>query len=113
VSTHGPRFTDGGYQAPRTDAAQLTRGRAIREQTWRIGARRVELKIVPLEGGRPELFELELQIDDLLRAHHTYIPCMVRGLELARQAFALTAQELDADRVPDHVHLPPGAPLGW
>lgn len=112
MSAHGPRFTDGGYQAPRTDSAQLQRGRPLREQAWSIGTARVHLKLVPFEGGRPGLCELELQLNDPLAGRSVYVPCIIRGVEHARQAFALTAQHLDAGRIPDNVVVPDGCPLG-
>jgi hypothetical protein len=108
-----PRFTDGGYQAPSTASAQLERGQAIKADRWTIGSCTVTLEIVPFTGGRPELCELALMITDRLAGHTDYIPCMLRGHELARQAFALTALELDAGRLPDRIILPDGAPLGW
>ena len=113
MKRYGPQTTDGGYQAPSTDAVRITRGKPIQEQAWTIGTHRVELKVVPLEGGRPELFELELHDNDPVAKRTVYTPCMVRGGELAREAFARTAARLDAGEIPDVVILPPGAPLGW
>ena len=109
---YGPRTTDGGYQAPSTNAVQLRRGRPLRELTWTIGTTRVELALIPFEGGRPELFEVELKTNDVLAGRSVYIPCMIRGAEHARRAFAMTAVELDAGRIPDAVLVPPGTPLG-
>lgn len=113
MSTRGNRFAPGGYQAPATNSVQLTRGKPVRERRWTLGPVTAELKIVPLNGGRPELFELALLLNDVERKHSDYMPCMLRGLELAKQAFALTAGELDAGRLPDRILLPPGAPVGW
>lgn len=109
----GSRFTDGDYQAPATAAAAITRGRPLRSHRWTIGRVQAELQLVPLEGGRPEFFEVALQTNDLLRGHSVYIPCMLRGEQLARDAYRLTATELDAGRLPDRILLPPDAPLGW
>lgn len=109
---YGSRFTDGGYQAPRTHAAALQRGQAVRSLEWRIGTARVTLKLVPMLNGRPELFELELLSDDPAAKQTVYTPCMIRGETFARQAFALTAGELDAGRIPDAVLTAPGTPLG-
>ena len=113
MSAHGSRITDGGYQAPRTDAAALKRGRAIKTARWVIGTVQVSLELVPFTGGRPDLYELALQTNDRVIGHSVYIPCMLRGRELAQRAFELTAQELDLGVIPGAVILPPGAPLGW
>lgn len=110
--TYGPRETDGGYQAPSTDAVRLER-RELRKQTWTIGSTQVELGIVELTGGRPELFEVYLMANDRVIGHTDYIPCMLRGGQLAQDAFALTAGELDAGYLPDRVVLPAGAQVGW
>jgi hypothetical protein len=109
---YGSRFTDGGYQAPSTNAAALHRGRPLRSLSWTIGTERVELAIVPLEGGRPELFEIEYKRNDPVAKSSVYTPCLIRGLQDARTAFARTAAELDAGRLPEIVLTPPGAHLG-
>lgn len=112
MSRYGSRFTDGGYQAPTTSAAALERGRPARELTWIIGTVRATLRLVPLLHGRPELWEVEYQTNDVAAARTVYNPCIIRGDEHARQAFALTAAELDVGRIPDNVIVPAGTPLG-
>jgi hypothetical protein len=108
----GPRIAPGGYQGPSTHAVALERGAPIQEKTWTIGTARITLKVVPMKHGRPELYELEYMLDDPAARMTIYTPCMVRGAELARIAFELTATELDAGRIPDVVLLAPGTPLG-
>lgn len=112
MNTHGPRFTDGGYQAPRTSSAQLTRGRPIREKTCTIAGARVHLKLVPFEGGRPGLCEVELQVNDIVAGRSIYVPCIIRGRDHAERAFTMTALALDAGEIPDQVLVPEGCPLG-
>jgi len=112
--SYGPRFAPGGYQAPSTDAVALRRGAPLRSQAWTFGQdRTVQLALVPLEGGRPELYELALTVHERARAHTTYVPCMVRGQDTARAAWARTAERLDAGEIPDRVLLPADARLGW
>lgn len=112
MERYGPRIAPGGYQAPSTHAAALERGRPVRELAWTIGTARITLKLVPMLHGRPELFELELQSNDPVAKQSVYVPCMIRGEAFAREAFALTARELDAGRIPDAVVTAPGTPLG-
>lgn len=109
---YGPQNTFGGYQAPSTNAASLQRGRPLRELSWTFGTELITLKLVPMEHGRPELFEIEYQRNDPVAKRSVYVPCMIRGADDAREAFARTAAELDAGRVPEIVLTPPGAHLG-
>lgn len=109
---YGSRFTDGGYQAPSTNSVALERGRPLRQLRWKIGTVDVDLALVPLLGGRPELFEIEYKTNDPVERTSVYNPCMIRGEELARRAFAMTAVELDAGRIPELVLTAPGTPLG-
>lgn len=110
---YGPRIAPGGYQAPSTNAVTLRRGKPVQERTWTIGTTHVELQVIPFEGGRPELFEVMLRTNDRVLGHSEYIPCMLRGAELAKTAFAMTAGELDAGHLPDRIILPANAPIGW
>lgn len=59
-ATYGPRFS-GGYQFPRTNAAPLHRGEAIREENLGAGAR---AWIVPLLGGRRKILEVGVEYED-------------------------------------------------
>lgn len=111
--THGSRITPGGYQGPATDSASLQRGRAARSQRWVIGTVEVTLEVVPLEGGRDRLFEVSLLTNDRLAGRSVYVPCMLRGVELAEEGFRRTAEALDSGEIPSRVLLPAGAPLGW
>lgn len=110
--THGSRFTDGGYQAPATNSVAIQRGRPARDLSWIIGTARVTLRLVPLVGGRPQLWEVEYQVNDRPAGRSVYCPCIVRGDEMARRAFAATAVELDGGRIPEQVLTAPGTPLG-
>lgn len=109
---HGSIWTPGGYQGPSTDSVALTRGRPLRSLDWTIGTERIELALVPLEGGRPELFEIEYKRNDPIARSSVYVPCVIRGTDYARRAFARTAAELDAGRIPEIVITAPGTPLG-
>jgi hypothetical protein len=109
---HGSRFTDGGYQAPATNSASIERGQPVRDQAWTIGDERITLKLVPLLHGRPELYEVEYQRNDPVRKWACYTPALIRGEAFAREAWAMTAAELDAGRIPDVVLMPEGVPLG-
>jgi hypothetical protein len=109
----GSRFTDGGYQAPSTNATAIKRGQPLRRWRGQLGTTQIELAVIPLEGGRPDFFEVMLLTDDPVRKRTTYIPCMLAGRDLAGVAFELTAAELDAGRLPDAVLLPAGARVGW
>ena len=108
----GSRFTDGGYQAPATNSAALERGQPLRSQAWTIGHEAITLKLVPLLHGRPELYEVEYQRNDPVAKWACYNPALIRGEALAREAWARTAAELDAGRIPDVVIMPADVPLG-
>lgn len=109
---YGPRIAPGGYQAPSTNAAALQRGRPVKTGSWTIGTERISLAIVPLTGGRPELFEIEYKRDDPVRKWSCYTACVIRGANDARDAWARTAAALDAGRLPEVVITPPGIHLG-
>jgi hypothetical protein len=111
----GSLFTFGGYQTPSTNAAAITRGRPVRSLRWEPRAGLVvELALVPLQGGRPELFEVEYRWNDVGSdpKRSMYCPCIVRGDQHAREAFALTAAALDRGELPEAVLTAPGTPLG-
>jgi hypothetical protein len=107
----GPREF-GGYQTPSVNAVGLTRGRPVRALRWQRGDLAIELALVPLEGGRPELFEVEYQWNDPIAKQNMYCPCILRGERWAREAFAGTAADIDAGGLPDQVLTAPGTPLG-
>lgn len=109
---YGPRTAPGGYQAPSTHAVALERGKPVRALKWKLGTEDIELALVPLLHGRPELFEIEYKRNNPVERRSVYVPCTIRGEDYARRAFARTAAELDAGRIPEAVLTAPGTPLG-
>lgn len=109
-SPWGPRFT-AGYQFPRTDATgSMTRGQAVLSE-GPIGVWQARVELVPLVGGRPNLFSVEAVWSHTGTGDSGSISCLVQG-EPAREAYLRLVDHFKAGHEPpDAVPVPPGTPL--
>lgn len=110
MTRYGPRTVD-GYQFPATDAmpGPLQR-RAPVLASGPIGAWRASCALVPLAGGRPNLFSVEAVWSGPDGAAGA-ISCLLQG-EPARAAYLRLVEHFRAGHgPPDAVPVEPGTPL--
>jgi hypothetical protein len=108
---YGSRFS-AGYQFPRTDAIGVQRGEAISRE-GPIGPWRATVAIVPMLGGRPNIYSVEAVWAGREREGSSgAISCLLEGHEPARDAYVRLLEHFKRGLAPpDAVPVPPGTPL--
>jgi hypothetical protein len=107
--TRGGRFSaDGIYQFPRTDAAGIRREQPIRHD-GPLGPDSAVCELVPLTGGRPNLFSVEA-VWAGRNGDSGAITCLLQG-EVAERAYRQLVDHFKAgEPPPDAVPVPPDTP---
>lgn len=103
--TRGARFS-AGYQMPRTDSIGVIRERPI-ARDGPLGPDHATCELVPLTGGRPNLFSVEA-VWVGRDGNSGSISCVLQG-EGAREAYTRLVDHFKAGQPPpDAVPVPPG-----
>lgn len=111
MTTHGGRFV-GGYQFPSTSAATLRRGEPLLHEDQLGGPWRAVVELVPMTGGRPDLFDVSMTWNHSGTRQTGAITCLVQGEGRAREAFRRTIAHLAARGAPpESIPVPPDTPI--
>jgi hypothetical protein len=107
---YGSRFA-AGYQFPRTDSVGLTRGKPVREAGPLPGPWRATVAVVPMLGGRPNVFSVEAVWSHAETGDSGSISCLLQG-QAAEWSFRRLVELFQrGEPPPDAVPVPPGTSL--